>query len=310
MANKLKPTLTIGIPAYNEERNIHNLIRSIFRQTSNRFVLKQIIVVCDGCTDSTVDILSKVSKKSSRVILIERKIRAGKADALNVIYKKSQTDYLLTIDADVVFKGDENLDLMIGMMLQNPKLNLVGPRHVPAPSKTWFGNFARISYLSFEDAFLKINNGNNFYGVMTVEMMRKKFYKSFLFPAGTVSDQCYVYAKAIERGLDGFMLVKEATVLFGTAQTFHDWQVLSARSVTGDKRDVIKHFGKWILKYYTMPRQLYIKSLVKWLFISPIYLIGAVLMNIYIRRFPYKKRVVKNGMWELVSSSKEIISYE
>jgi glycosyltransferase involved in cell wall biosynthesis len=116
MANKLKPTLTIGIPAYNEERNIHNLIRSIFRQTSNRFVLKQIIVVCDGCTDSTVDILSKVSKKSSRVILIERKIRAGKADALNVIYKKSQTDYLLTIDADVVFKGDENLDLMIGMM--------------------------------------------------------------------------------------------------------------------------------------------------------------------------------------------------
>jgi long-chain acyl-CoA synthetase len=37
------------------------------------------------------------------------------------------------------------------------------------------------------------------------------------------------------------------------------------------------------------------------------FLIGALIMNIYIRQFPYKKNVVKNGIWELVSSSKELI---
>jgi glycosyltransferase involved in cell wall biosynthesis len=225
-------------------------------------------------------------KKSNKIKVIERKIRSGKADALNIIYKTSKTDYLLTIDADVVFMGDKNLDLMIDTMIQDPKINLVGPRHIPASSKTWFGNFARVSYQSFEDAFLRINQGNNFYAVMTTELMRKRFYKSFTFPRGTVSDQCFVYAKAIEKGLHGFKLVPDAKVMFGTAQTFHDWRILSARSISGDKKDVVKHFGKWVLKYYSMPKYMYLQSLIKWLFKSPIYLIGAVLMNLYIRKFP------------------------
>lgn len=306
---KTKPTLTIGIPAHNEERNINNLIRSIFKQQSRTFVLKQILVVCDGCTDNTVPNVKKMAKKSPRVLVIERKVRAGKADALNVIYKISKTDYLLTIDADVAFMGDQNLDLMMSEMLNDPKLNLVGPRHIPTPSQTWFGNFSRVSYQSFEDAFLKINNGNNFYGVMMAEFMKKKFYKSFTFPSGTVSDQCFVYAKAIEKDINGFKLVKDARVIFGTAQSFHDWRILSARSIVGDKKDVVKHFGKWVLKYYTMPRELYIRSLIKWSFRSPIYMTGAILMNVYIRKFPYNRRIVKNGMWELVSSSKDIINY-
>lgn len=310
MANelkKIKPTLTIGIPAYNEERNIKNLIQSIFRQTTHVFKLEQIIVVCDGCTDNTVQVVQAMERKSTRILVIEREVRAGKADALNVLYNNTNTDYLLTIDADVMFVGDDNLDLMMTEMINNPKLNLVGPRHIPTSSKTWFGNFARVSYQSFEDAFLKINNGNNFYAVMTVELMKKKFYKSFTFPKGTISDQCFVYAKSIEKGLHGFKLVSDAKVMFGTAQTFHDWRILSARSVVGDKRDVVKHFGKGVLKYYTMPKSLYIKSLIKWLVKSPVYLTGAVLMNIFIRKFPYQKRVVRNGMWELVSSSKEVI---
>jgi glycosyltransferase involved in cell wall biosynthesis len=311
MAGKLKkkPTLTIGIPAYNEERNIKNLIQSIFRQNAKLFKLEQIIVVCDGCTDNTVEVVQKMENKSSRILVIERAVRAGKADALNIIYDKSKSDYLMTVDADVAFIGEDNLDSLMEAMLNNPKLNFVGPRHVPTQSKTLFGNFARVSYLSFEDAFLKINEGNNFYGVMTGELMKKKFYKSFKFPKNTISDQCYVYAISQQKnGMNGFRLVQEAQVMFGTAQTFHDWRVLSSRSVVGDKRDVIKHFGRGILKHYTMPRSLYFKSLIKWFFKSPVYLTGAVLMNIFIRNFPYNKRVIKNGMWELVSSSKEVIN--
>lgn len=307
MVHKLKPLLTVGIPAYNEERNIANLVGSIIKQTSIKFELKQILVVCDGCTDKTVSIVKKLAKKYKNIRLIERSIRSGKAAALNLIYEKSNTDFLMTIDADVAFIGNKNIDLLISTMLNNPQLNLTGPRHIPAPSKTIFGNFARVSYQSFEDAFLKINQGNNFYAVMTVEMMKKSFYKSFVFPQGTVSDQCFVYAKSIEKNKNGFQLVTEAKVMFGTAKTFQDWRILSARSVTGDKADVLKHFGDWILDYYSMPKEIYFRSLVRWLFKEPFYLIGALIMNIYIRQFPYKKNVVKNGIWELVSSSKELI---
>lgn len=155
MVHKLKPLLTVGIPAYNEERNIANLIGSIIKQTSIKFELKQILVVCDGCTDKTVSIVKKLAKKYKNIRLIERSIRSGKAAALNLIYEKSNTDFLMTIDADVAFIGNKNIDLLISTMLNNPQLNLTGPRHIPAPSKTIFGNFARVSYQSFEDAFTK-----------------------------------------------------------------------------------------------------------------------------------------------------------
>jgi glycosyltransferase involved in cell wall biosynthesis len=307
MNNLNKPSLTIGIPAHNEERNIANLAENILKQKNKFYKLSRILIICDGCTDKTVQIVKDLSIRYRQIRLIERNIRSGKASALNLIYEKSNTDFLMTIDADVAFIGNRNIDLLISTMLNNPQLNLTGPRHIPAPSKTIFGNFARVSYQSFEDAFLKINQGNNFYSVMTVEMMKKSFYKSFVFPQGTVSDQCFVYAKSIEKNKNGFQLVTEAKVMFGTAKTFQDWRILSARSVTGDKADVLKHFGDWILDYYSMPKEIYFRSLVRWLFKNPFYLIGALIMNIYIRQFPYKKNLVKNGIWELVSSSKELI---
>lgn len=306
MKNKNLLTITIGIPAYNEEKNIGNLISSIFLQTHKYFKLSNIIIVSDGSTDKTVDIIKKHKKQFPKIKIIERKHRYGKADALNLIYRLSNSDFLLTMDADLVFIEEFNLDRMVKEMIDNPSLNMVGPLHVPTSSRTFFGNLSRYSYLAIQDAALKIDEGNNFYGCMSSEFMRKKFYKSFTFPRNTISDQCYAYAMAIKDGKKGFKMVQEAKVIFGVAQTFYDWRVLSARSVVGDKADLVKHFGKGVLKDYTMPKKLYVFSLLKYFFRNPVYTLGSVLMNIYIRKFPYKKRAPKNGIWEMVSTSKEL----
>lgn len=306
-ANKKLPTLSIGIPAYNEEENIEKLIISIFKQTHIYFDLKSVIIISDGSTDRTNSIIRKFKKIFSEIKIVERTERLGKANALNLIYKLSNSDFLLTIDADVVFLGFSNLDAMIREMVNNPSLRMVGPLHIPTSTKFFFGNLSRFSYLIFRDAALKIDEGNNFYSSMTSQVLKKILYKSFYYPPGTVSDQCYVYAVAIKNGKKGFKLVKDAKVVFGVAQTFHDWRVLSTRSVVGDKADIIKHFGRKVLKDYSMSRKLYILSLIKYFFINPIYAVGAVLMNIYIRKFPYRKRHYKRGLWEMVTTSKEVI---
>src|SRR3989344_1267869 len=302
--NKKLPALTIGVPACNEEMNIGNLLSSIFSQTQNHFKLAKVIVIADGCTDRTEEIVKSFQIKFPIVKLIKRDFREGKANALNKLYELSNTDFLLTIDADVIFIGTQNLDFMAYEMMKNKKLNMVGPLHEPTKVKTFFGELARYSYLSMRDASLKIDQGNNFYNCMSSEFMRKKFYKSYRFPKGTLSDQCYAYAMAIKDSKQGFKLVKDAKVIFGVAQTFNDWRVLSARSVVGDRADLVKHFGEDVLKDYTMPKKLFISSLLKYFFKSPIYLLGSVLMNIYIRKFPYKKDAPKNGLWTMVSTSK------
>lgn len=306
MKNKRLPTLSIGIPAHNEEENIAKLLRSIMSQSRRNFTLEKIIIATNGCTDKTNDIVRTFKKKYEFIQHVDEKIRLGKASALNTIYKLSNSDFLLTIDADVIFLDKNNLELMIREMIDNPDLNMVSPLHIPTTSDTFFGNLSRFSYLIFRDAALKIDNGNNFYSSMSSEFMRKKFYRSFLFPEGTISDQGFAYAMAIKNGKKGFKVVKNAKVIFGVAQTFRDWRILSTRSVVGDRADIVKRFGKKVLKDYAMPKKLYIFSLLKYFFLNPVYAIGAVLMNIYIRKFPYKKTRHKKGMWEMVLTSKRV----
>lgn len=300
-----KNTLTIGIPAYNEEANIQRLLASIFNQQMKSVRLESIILVCDGCTDNTVKILRLLNIKYKILNIITSNKRTGKATALNKIYTMSQSDFLLTMDADVIFHGTNNIEYMANKLINNPKLNMVGPDHIPTKTKTLFGNFSRISGITIREAVAKFNNGNNFYSCMAAEFMKKRFYKSFTFPKDTLSDQCYVYGKSIEHGLSGYEFVPQAKVIFGVAQTFHDWRVSSIRSTIGDKEDAIQHFGNKILPLYTIPKTLYFLTLLKWFLKSPIYSTGSIIMNIYIRLFPYHKPE-KVSVWEVVKSSKYI----
>ncbi|MCR4324999.1 MAG: glycosyltransferase family 2 protein [Candidatus Curtissbacteria bacterium] len=300
-------TLTIGIPAYNEQENISSLLDSISAQKQKSYKVEKIIIVADGCTDSTEDIIKKRMKSNKLINLMVGAKREGKAKALNIIYKNSQSDLLLTIDADLIFVGNNSIEEMVKTIKRNPKTNLVGPRHVPVRPKSLMGKFAYVSYLSFEDAFLKLNNGNNFYAMMATGLIRKDFYKTFTYPEGTISDQCYLYVSATRNNKYGFKLSKNAHVMFRTVSTFEDWRILGVRSVIMDKENVAGYFGRDILSEFSIPKKLFFTSLLKWLIKSPIYTTGSILMNIYIRKFPKRELMPKNGMWELAKSSKKNI---
>lgn len=299
------PTLSIGIPAYNEERNIAALLHSIIKQRQENYELEKIYVICDGCTDNTAQVVKDLSKKYPFIKLHNHKKRKGKADALNRIYELNESDYLLTIDADLIMLNKKCIDNMILEITKNKLLNLVGPRHIALKPKTLMGKFAYVSYRSFEDAFLKINKGNNFYTMMGAGLMTRELSNSFRFPKETISDQSYLYAMATRGNKNAFKLVLESEVMLRPVSTFKDWRILGVRSVSGDKQDLVKHFGRDILKEFNMPKKLYFMSLLKWLIKDPFYTAGSILMNLYIRKFPYKKFVPKNGMWETTVSSKE-----
>jgi len=50
-------TVSIGIPAYNEEANIGKLLSSLIKQKEAGFIIKEIIVVSDQSTDKTDEIV-------------------------------------------------------------------------------------------------------------------------------------------------------------------------------------------------------------------------------------------------------------
>ena len=109
---------TLGIPAYNEEKNIKMTLEQAI---ANRPKDVEIIVVSDGSTDNTDNIIKGFSKKGVKLI---SKKNAGKVAALNDIAKKSKGDIVILQDADTSIEKDyiENIikkfdDKKIGMIV-------------------------------------------------------------------------------------------------------------------------------------------------------------------------------------------------
>ncbi|MBI4155527.1 glycosyltransferase family 2 protein [Candidatus Woesearchaeota archaeon] len=95
---KILPSISVLIPAYNEEDSIKETIKSVLNLDYPKDKLK-IIVINDGSTDNTKEIVENLIKQNSNLILINQK-NGGKANALNNALKQIDSEFIATLDAD------------------------------------------------------------------------------------------------------------------------------------------------------------------------------------------------------------------
>jgi glycosyltransferase involved in cell wall biosynthesis len=143
--------ITIGITAYNEEKNIGKLLNFLLEEKFN-FNLKEIIVVASGCTDRTVDIIKEFVKKKIKLIA-ERK-RRGKSSAINMILKKAKGDIIVFICADNLPKKDSINKLVKNFYKKD--IGSVSGRPIPIEDKnTLFGYVSNLIWKLHHEACLK-----------------------------------------------------------------------------------------------------------------------------------------------------------
>lgn len=92
----MSPTVSIIVPVYNCENYIEKCIQSILQQTFERF---ELILINDGSTDLSEDIILKYEKKDSRIKYFKQN-NLGPSKARNNGINKSIGRYLAFIDAD------------------------------------------------------------------------------------------------------------------------------------------------------------------------------------------------------------------
>ncbi len=90
-----KPLISTIISAYNAEKKIEKCLRALLNQTYNSI---EIIVVDDGSTDKTKEIIRKFTD-NKKTFLLEQK-RQGPGAAKNLASKKARGEILVFVDSD------------------------------------------------------------------------------------------------------------------------------------------------------------------------------------------------------------------
>lgn len=299
---KNKRTITIGIPAYNEEANIRNLLLSLLNQKSSSFILKDIIVVSDGSSDNTGLIVKSINDE--RIKLIELGHRKGPKKAQNAIVKTAKTDVLVMLDADVLPGNKGFIEDIIKPIISDKNVGLVGADTLSLPPSNLLERIIADSHELKKSIYKKIRNGNNVYLCHgRARAFSRKLYPLLNWPELGPED-AYSYLFCIQKEFK-FVFAPRAIILFRSPQELPDYLAQSKRFIKG-KELIKKYFpGDVIKKEYNVPFLLLARYLIIFFLKNPLTTISFVIIHFYARltlkKFNYKSK------WEMAESTKKLI---
>ena len=99
--------LSIAIPLFNEDESLPHLMEWIEKVMQANNYSYEVIMVDDGSTDDSWEVIQALSKKNNAVKGIRFQRNYGKSAALNEAFKAAQGDVIITMDADMQDSPDE-----------------------------------------------------------------------------------------------------------------------------------------------------------------------------------------------------------
>jgi glycosyltransferase involved in cell wall biosynthesis len=111
------------MPVRNDAPVLGNCLADIAKQSFEDF---ELVVVDDGSTDETTEMLQKAKGRDSRIRII-RTSANGIVSALNTGLAECKGNYIARMDADDRMEKTR-LEKQLEMMIQNPELDLIGCR--------------------------------------------------------------------------------------------------------------------------------------------------------------------------------------
>lgn len=296
------PTITIGIPAYNEEANIALLLRDLLKQRGHGFIIERILVMSDGSSDETV--LRARSVLDERILVLEDNLRKGKSMRQNDIIDRSTTDILVFLDADILIEDNYFIDRLIRPILREEADLVSGTLLEVAPE-----NFLeRMLYASMEFkrlAFRLFRGGNNMYNcVGPVRAFGRRLYQTIRFRPN-IADDMYTYLFCTDNGFT-FAFVADAIVHYKLPGTLADYFKQSFRynEYLGKAEE---HFSQdFIVKHTHVPLTTYMGAGVVTFVKYPLSFPGYIILKVMTRLAYLLSRHAGQDTWETVESSKVV----
>lgn len=120
---------SVGICAYNEEKNIERLMDSIIKQKLNKVQIEEIIIIASGITDRTIEILRVFAQENGKIKIIVQKNREGKASAVNLFIQIAKNEVLVLLGGDLIL-GNLVIERLV-WEFSREEVGMTGARPVP-----------------------------------------------------------------------------------------------------------------------------------------------------------------------------------
>ncbi len=132
LENPPPPSVSILIPAYNEERNLGMLLTFLRNEVLTGGSLLEVLIEISGSTDATREIAQEWARRWPAVRPLDSGARLGLLVALDRLIRASKGKILVRIDADVVLKAG-TLDRLV-TTVTSEGTGIASPRIAPLPS--------------------------------------------------------------------------------------------------------------------------------------------------------------------------------
>jgi glycosyltransferase involved in cell wall biosynthesis len=289
-------TVTIGIPTFNEEKNILNLLRCLERDISKDYIIIEVII-SDDSSDNTPELVCNYIKNSSLNIKLEHHdSRRGAAAAWNEIFEKSTGDIVVLYDADILLEDSCTQQLVstiregVGLCASNPK---------PVPVKGLVNN-ASIFISSWLRSIRK-NRLSKYTAMGRALSIRSNLAEKISIPHDIIAIDLYLQCKVLEYG-SYVVYNDDAVVYFSPAKSMSDFASQIIRAVSG-----YKQIHKYVRRFeLNLPKKILILKTVQNMVDNPIGAISALICYVLIPFYKLRMQGVNSAIWHPAKTTKSI----
>jgi glycosyltransferase involved in cell wall biosynthesis len=121
--SKANPKVSIILASYNGGKYIAKAIESVLNQSFFDF---EFIIINDGSTDNTKDIVEEFSAKDKRIVIFNNKKNIGFAKSLNLGLEVAKGEYIARIDDDDEWICLDKLERQVKFLDNNKEYVLIG----------------------------------------------------------------------------------------------------------------------------------------------------------------------------------------
>ena len=249
----LAAALTIGVCAHNEEKNIADFLKNITTQNvSPNF---EVLLVCSGCVDKTVEIAQTFAEKDPRIKVIVETERLGKPSAVNKILENATGSAIFFISADTLPHKECFSRLLTGLG-SSEKIGLVCGKPVPLNTgNSQIDKMTRLLWGFHDRVFWELSQTGQAKHASEVFVIRKD--AAVPLPLDTVNDDAYLAVMAKKAGWTvGYE--QTAIVFMVGPQNLRDYLVQRQRIIFGHfqiKKKTGENTQYFLFLLFSQPRR-------------------------------------------------------